>query len=152
MQGTSDEERLEAVVAQLKSVRKAYEDNVSEVSPEVANNNSEWSIADLLRHVNADRHYRNLTNRLLEEDSPQLGSYDPVANLRRLLDGSLAHIDEALSVAAAVTPAQLTRTGTRRGQAFAVIDSLEAWANHFDEHLAQLRDEIRPREGLPEVH
>lgn len=152
MQGTSDEGRLETVVAQLKSVRKAYEDSVSEVSPEVANKGSEWSIADLLRHLTADRHYWNMTNRLLEEESPQLGSYDPGAALKRLLDGSLASIDEAIGVATTLTPAQLTRTGTRRGQAFAVIDSLEAWANHFEEHLAQLRDEIRPREGLSQVH
>ena len=152
MQGTSDEGRLQAVVAQLKNVRREYEGCVRDVTSDVANKGPGWSIADLLRHVIADNHYQNMTNRLLEEESPQFGSYDPAAALRRLIDGSLASVDEALGVATTVTPTQLTRTGTRRGQAFAVIDSLEAWAHHFEEHLAQLRDEIRPREGLSQVH
>lgn len=151
MQNTSVEGRHEAVVTRLKVVREGYQKSVSDVSPDVANNGSVWSIADLLRHVSLDGFYPNMTNRLLEEDNPQFGGYDPQAALQRLIDGSLTKIDAALDVATTVTPDQLTRAGTRRGQAFAVIDALELWTAHFEEHLAQLRGEIRLREGLPEA-
>ena len=32
-----------------------------------------------------------------------------------------------------------------------VLDGLETWVAHFEEHLAQLRDEVRPREDLPGI-
>lgn len=150
MQDTSVEGRRGAVVARLKSMREAYERCLSDVTADVANEGSEWAIVDLLRHVNGDV-FRNRIKRLLEEDNPQLPGFDRQGAWQQLRETSVATIDEALGLATTLTPDQLARAGERAGQAHTVIDALERWLAHFEEHMAQLRDELRPREGLPEV-
>ena len=150
MQENSVESRREAVVARLTSAKDIYEQCLRDVTPEAGNKGSEWSIADLLRHVNTDQ-YRNRVKRLLDEDNPSLGAYDPKAVWRQITETSLGKIDEALSLAITVTPDQLARAGERGGRPHTVIDALEAWTGHFEEHGSQLRDEIRPRESLPKV-
>ncbi len=151
MNDMSVEARRDAVVSRLRTVREEYVKCTSDVAADLANNGSEWSISDLLRHASTDSFYRNMTQRLLEEESPQFGAYNPKAAFQRLLDGTLTIVDDTLTVASSVTPGQLRRVGTRNGQPYAVIDALESSVAHFEEHLAQLRDEIRPREGLPKV-
>lgn len=148
MQNTSVEARREAVVPRLKSVRVEYSKCIRDVTADMANTGSEWSVADLLRHVNGDS-YPNRIARLLKEDNPQLPSFDRERAWRQLIETSLARIDEALNLAATLTPEQLARAGKRARQPYAVIDALETWTAHFEEHLAQLRDEIRPRQRLP---
>ena len=54
MQDMPIEARRDRVVARLKSVRDAYEKCLRDVSAEVGNHGSEWSIADLLRHANGE--------------------------------------------------------------------------------------------------
>ena len=69
----------------------------------------------------------------------------------QLIKTSLGNIDEALKIATDITPEQMIRTGERNGQPYSSLDAIEAWATHLEDHVAQLRDEIRPREGLPSV-
>ena len=149
MQRDPIEDRREALIAQLNDIREAYQACLNDVNSTLANNGTEWSISDLLRHVISDTTYKNMTHRLLDEDSPNFERSDPDAVLESLINQSLGKIDEALAVANKVTLQQLTKSGTRRSQPYAVIDSLESWTNHFKEHLTQLSNEIRPREGLP---
>ena len=150
MQAISIEARLEQVVARLRTVREAHERYLSDVGAEVGNRGSEWSIADLLRHANGEG-YPNRIRRLLEEDSPKLPGFDREGAWRQLVEATLARIDQALKWATTLTPDQLIRSGERDGQPITVVGVLEIHTAHFEEHLAQLRDEIRPREGLPAV-
>ena len=151
MDDISVQDHRDALVARLNNARKTYENCMAGVVPEVANRGSEWSITDLLRHVNADGLYRNMTVCALEEESPVFEGYNAAARLQQLVETTLAQIDEALHVATTVTVEELARTGTRQGRTYAAIDSLELWVAHFEEHLSQLQNEIRPREGLPGV-
>ncbi len=148
MQEMSVEARRDQVVARLKNVREAQEKCLSDVSGEVGNRGSEWSIADLLRHANGEG-YPNRNRRLLEEENPKLPGSDREGAWRQLVQATLARIDQALDWATALAPDQLNRPGERGGQLLTVIGVLETHTAHFEEHLAQLRDEIRPREGLP---
>ena len=150
MQDMSIVARLEQVVARLRAVREAHERCLSNVGAEVGNRGSEWSIADLLRHANGEG-YPNRIRRLLEEDSPKLPGFDREGAWRQLVEATLARIDQALKWATTLTPDQLNRSGERDGQPITVVGVLEIHTAHFEEHLAQLRDEIRPREGLPAV-
>jgi hypothetical protein len=146
---SSPEVRRDQLVTRLTEIRRAYERCLSDVTPEVGFRGSEWSVADLLGHV-IGGYYRTMARRLLEEDRPDFGGagYDPEAAWRRVADRSLGSLDEALHLAVALTPDQMRRTGTLRGREYTPLDALDQWAGHFEEHLAQLRDEIRPREGL----
>ena len=150
MQDVPIETRRDQVVARLKSVREAHERCLSNVSAEVGNRGSEWSIADLLRHANGEG-YPNRIRRLLEEDDPKLPGPDREGAWQQLIEAVLARIDQALNWATTLTPDQMNRPGERGGQPLTVIGVLETHTAHFEEHLAQLRDEIRPREGLPAV-
>ncbi len=150
MQEMSIDARRKKIVDRLRGVREAHERCLSDVGAEVGNRGSEWSIADLLRHVNAEG-YPNRIRRLLEEDGPKLAGFDREGAWRQLVEATLARIDQALKWATTLTPDQLNRQGQRNGQLITVVGLLETHTAHFEEHLAQLRDEIRHREGLPAV-
>ena len=150
MDNSSVERRREAVVTRLKAARESYERCFDGVAAEAASHGSEWSVADLLRHVNGGL-FRTMIMRLLDEDSPQLGRFDRQVVWDQLIKTSLGNIDEALKIATDITPEQMIRTGERNGQPYSSLDAIEAWATHLEEHLAQLQNEIRPREGLPSV-
>jgi hypothetical protein len=150
MQDMSMEGRRYQVVARLENVRDAYEKCLQDVGAQVGNRGSEWSIADLLRHASGEG-YPNRIRQLLEEDGPKLPGFDREGVWQHLVEATLARIDQALNWATTLTPEQLNRRGERGGQPIAVIGVLETHTAHLEEHLAQLRDEIRPREGLPGV-
>ena len=147
---TSIEARRQAIVERLNKARDTHQRCLSDVMAEAGNVGSEWSVADLLRHSSGDG-YRNMIARLLEEDGPKLASFDRERAWQQLTKGSLAKIDEALELATTLSPEQLGREGERGGKPYGVLDGLETWVAHFEEHLAQLRDEVRPREGLPGI-
>ena len=149
MTGSSPDSRRDAIVTRLRAARTGYERCVVDVTPDVGMHGTEWSIVDLLHHA-SDSDYQDMASRFVAEDSPQfVGRYDPTAEWRQAIAAVLASIDGALSIATSLTPSQMSRVGQRRGQSFAALDALELSVAHFEEHLAQLRDEIRPREGLP---
>jgi hypothetical protein len=144
------QKRREAVIERLKGIRETHEKCLGDVTAEAGNIGSEWSIGDLLRHSSGDG-YHNMINRLLEENQPKLPAFDRERAWKQLTDASLAKIDAALELAATISPEQLARAGERRGKPYSVIDGLETWVSHFEEHIFQLRDEVRPREGLANI-
>ncbi len=146
------ESTRQAIIDRLNGIRDGYDMCLSDVSAEVGNNGTEWSMVDLLRHTTAD-YLRNMVKRVLDEDNPNLGGggFDPEAGWRRIRDNILADIDSAVTMVMELTPEQLERKGDRNGETVTPLSLLEMWAGHYEEHLAQLRDEIRPREGLPSV-
>ena len=148
MPESSLEERRQQVIARLQQARESYQATLQDVSLDVAYQSSEWSVADLLRHVNGEV-YRNHITRLTGEQHPEIARFDRQIAWPRLVDATLKNNDEALAIASSLTEDELGRQGTRSGQPYSTIDALENWAAHFEEHLAQLRDEVRPREGLP---
>ena len=150
MTGLSNEARREEIVARLKAARTLLERCVSDVTPEVATHGTEWSVGDLLDHLK-ESYYQDMAQQFLSDDSPQFGGYDPQARWRRRVEQPLGRINDALSVASALTPEQMNRIGQKSGEPVTVLDALELCVAHFEEHLAQLKDEIRPREGLPPV-
>ena len=150
MLGESLEARRGKVVGRIRQVRKSYEVCVKDVLPDVANRGSEWSIADLLRHVMGG--YGGMLTRLLEEDGPNLGGrFDLDEAWKRATAAALEHMDQTIVTASGLTAEQLGRTGQRDGQSIGVLDVLSLMADHYLEHLNQLIDEVRPREGLPRL-
>ena len=149
MTGPSNDARREDLVKRLKASRALLETCTADVFPEIAYRGSEWSVGDLLTHMSGSN-YQVMARRILDEDSPQLGGgYDPVARWRRSVELVQGRIDDSLAIATDLTAEQMERVGHRSGEATTVLDTLEVAAAHFEEHLAQLKDEIRPREGLP---
>ena len=45
----------------------------------------------------------------------------------------------------------MAKSGQRGDQKIGVVDVFELMSNHYLEHLNQLIEEIRPREGLPRL-
>lgn len=151
MTGSSPESQRDAIVTRLRAARTGYERCVEGVTPNSGMHGTEWSIEDLLHHA-SDSDYHDMARRFLEEESPQfVGGYDPAAEWQKAIAAVLASIDDALSIATSLSPSQMSRVGQRRGLPFAALDALELSVAHFEEHLAQLKDEIRPREGLPSL-
>ena len=142
----------QSLVGRLTAIRDAYQRCIADVSAETADQGSEWSIADLLRHVTGG-YYHGMITRLLEEYNPQLpaGGFDLDGYWKRIADNTLAEMDSAIRIATDMTTEQLGWSGERGGEAITVSTLLAGWADHFDEHLAQLRHEIRPREGLSPI-
>ena len=152
MTESNPEAARQAIIERLNKARDDYELCLSDVSAEVGMNGTEWSMVDLLRHATGD-YIRNMVNRLLDEDNPNLGGggFDMEAGWRRVRDNALGDIDRAIEQLTELTPEQLERGGERNGEPVSPLSLFEMWAGHYEEHLAQLRNEIRPREGLPSV-
>ena len=152
MATNSLESERQQLVTRLRNIRETYEQCVADVPTQVATSGTEWSVADLLRHTSGG-YLRNLLVRLLDEVDPDLGGggFDANANWKRITDSILLDIDGAIDSAADLSVEQLGRSGRRGSQTIRVVDLLTQMADHYDEHLAQLRDEIRPREGLPNL-
>jgi hypothetical protein len=148
MMDNSPEIRRQEITVRLRAAKDGYSKCVSDVNATVANNGTEWAIVDLLRHVTGGG-YGQMLRRLLEENGPDLGgAYDPEAAWKRATDTVLGEIDEAIKMTEDLTAEQLVRSGQRSGKPIVVVDVLSLIANHYEEHLVQLRNEIRPREGL----
>ena len=146
------ESTRQAIIDRLNGIRDSYELCLSDVSAEVGTRGTEWSMADLLRHTTGE-FARNMVKRILEEDNPNLtgdGS-DPEAAWRRVRESVLSEVDRAISEVSELTPEQLERKGERNGETVTPLSICEMWVGHYEEHLAQLRNEIRPRESLPSV-
>lgn len=152
MTANSLESERQQLVARLRDIREAYEKCVADIPAQVATRGTEWSVVDLLRHTTGG-YLRNLLARLLDEVDPDLGvgGFDADASWKRVTDSILSDIDEDIDSAVGLNIEQLGRSGRRGSQAIRVMDLLTQMADHYDEHLAQLRDEIRPREGLPNL-
>jgi len=152
MTANSLESERQQLVARLRNIREAYEQCVAGIPTQVATRGTEWSVVDLLRHTTGG-YLRNLLVRLLDEVDPDLGvgGFDADANWKRVTDSILRDIDEDIDSAVDLNIEQLGRSGRRGSQTIRVVDLLTQMADHYDEHLAQLRDEIRPREGLPKL-
>jgi len=152
MAANSLESERQQLVARLRNIRETYEQCVADVPTQLSTSGTEWSVADLLRHTSGG-YLRNLLVRLLDEVDPDLGGggFDADANWKRITDSILLDIDGAIDSAVDLSVEQLGRSGRRGSQTIRVVDLLTQMADHYDEHLAQLRDEIRPREGLPSL-
>jgi hypothetical protein len=125
MDNSSVESRRGAVVTRLNAAHESYEGYFSDVTAKAAFIGSEWSIVDLLRHINGGLFHTMIT-RLLDEDSPQLGSFNRQAVWDQLAETSLGNIDEALKIATTITSEHMVRAGKRNGKPYSSLDALEA--------------------------
>jgi len=147
MVSTTIEERRSQLLARLQTIRESYSKDLSDLSLEQAAKGGDWSAADLVHHVNQPT-YRNMLTRILQEDDPQLGVFEPQAFWARMVNGTLGTLDEVLETAKTLPLASLERPGYRGSDRVTALDILERIAAHYEEHLAQLRDEVRLRLGL----
>jgi len=147
MVSTTTEERRSQLVARLQSIRESYSKSLSDLTLEQAAKGGDWSAVDLVQHINQPT-FRNMLTRVLQEDDPQLGVFDPPAFWARILNGTLANLDEVLEMAKTLPASSLDRPGQRGPDRVTALDLLERIAAHYEEHLAQLRDEVRARLGL----
>lgn len=150
MTAQSTSQRRQEVIARLKAARDGFQKCIEDVTAEASSKGTEWSIADLLRHSTGV--YQPLITRLLEENSPDLsGRYDPEIGWSRAKESLMNDIDKNISAANDMPDDQLEKSGQRNGETIDVLNVLTLMANHYDEHLAQLRNEVRIREGLKQV-
>ena len=149
MSDSNIETQKQELRVRLEGIRDSYNQNLNDIRAEVGFNGTEWSVADLLRHVTG-AYYPNQVASLLEEDNPDLTTpaFDLGLAWERSTERIMGQINDALSLTNDLSAEQLQRTGVRSGDTVVVIDVLEGWAAHFEEHLSQLQNEIRPREGL----
>ena len=150
MTAQSISQRKQEVTARLKAARDGFQQCLEDVTAEASNKGTEWSIADLLRHSTGV--YQPMITRLIEENNPDLsGRYDPEAGWARAKESLMNDIDKNISAANDMSDEQLGRSGQRNGESIDVLNILTLMANHYDEHLAQLRNEVRIREGLKQI-
>ncbi|MQF48776.1 DinB family protein [SAR202 cluster bacterium AC-647-N09_OGT_505m] len=142
-----NEERRDALVTRLVTSRALLERCLSEVTSDVGMRGTEWSVGDLLEHL-GESYYQDMARQFLNEESPQLDVYDPETEWKRCVEQALSRVDDALSIARVLTPKEMNRTGWMSLEPLTVLDTLALCVAHVEEHLAQLKDEIRPREGL----
>ena len=135
------------IIDRLTSIRSEY-DRCTDVKSGIAYNGSEWSISDLLRHTRGS--YRGMAAKILDEEQPDLNpnGYDSDESWSRERNALLDEIESYIKMATDLTDDQLPRTGIFSGNTITILDMLERVAGHYDEHLLQLRDEVRVREGL----
>ena len=135
------------IIDRLISIRSEY-DRCTDVKSGIAYNGSEWSISDLLRHTRGS--YRGMAAKILDEEQPDLNpnGYDSDESWSRERNALLDEIESYIKMATDLTDDQLPRTGIFSGNTITILDMLERVAGHYDEHLLQLRDEVRVREGL----
>jgi hypothetical protein len=147
-QGSLDKERQQIIV-RLKEIRGKYDECISDVSGEIAIRGSEWSIVDLLRHSTGG-YYRTMLMQLLEEESPRVaGEFDINAYWRRVVDDILSDIDGVIDIVGKLTVSELAKSAQRGNKQINILQVLTLMADHYAEHLNQLINEVRPREGLP---
>ena len=139
--------KRQEIIERLKSIKLEY-DRCSDVKSDIAYRGSEWSVSDLLRHTIGS--YGGMVVRILDEKEPNLNpnGYDRDASWSKERNSFLDEIENYINIATALTDDQLPRTAIFSGTTITIIDMIERVANHYDEHLAQLRDEVRVREGL----
>ena len=139
--------KRQEIIDRLTSIRSEY-DRCTDVKSGIAYNGSEWSISDLLRHTRGS--YRGMAAKILDEEQPDLNpnGYDSDESWSRERNALLDEIESYIKMATDLTDDQLPRTGIFSGNTITILDMLERVAGHYDEHLLQLRDEVRVREGL----
>jgi len=146
----ANESRRQELVARLTTSRTTLERCLSDVTPEIGYRGSEWSVGDLLSHV-SESFYQDLARRILGDDGTQLQDYNYEAEWVRGVEKALASVDDTLGIVQKLTPDQMDRVGMMNGDTVSVLDAITLCASHFEEHVAQLKDEVRPREGLPNI-
>lgn len=150
MSENSTDARRSKLIADLEAARQGYQNCLADVSAEQAHRGSEWSIADLIRHNSGGSSQGNI-NRVLNEDNPQLGRLTLEMIWDKAVSNCIEEIESISNLATKLTEDQLLREAQRGDQSVTTIDLLESSAKHLSAHLIQLKDEIRPREGLPTV-
>ena len=139
--------KRQEIIGRLNSIKAEY-DRCTDAKAYVAYTGSEWSISDLVRHTTGS--YSGMAVRILNEDKPNLNpnGYDSEASWSRERNLLLEEIESYITMTRELTDEQLPRTAIFSGNTITILDMLERVANHYDQHLAQLRDEVRVREGL----
>lgn len=143
----SNKTRQATIITRLDTARQSLEKSISDVSPAMASRGSEWSVGDLLAHL-SETYYQDMAAKILSEEQPIFASYDSETEWKRQQELALSCIDDVIDIVNRLTPEDMDRSGQMNGQPLMVLDALELSVAHFEEHLAQLKDEVRPREGL----
>jgi hypothetical protein len=144
------EEQQATLVARLIASRNLLKECLADVTVESGWRGIQWSIGDLLAHLK-ESYYQDLASKILNEEEPQLLEYPYEAEWKRVVDQTLSRVEEDIKVTSSLTSSQLRRNGQMGGEVLNVLDALELSVAHVEEHVVQLKDEIRPREGLPPV-
>ena len=144
------EEQQATLVARLVASRDLLKECLSDVTVESGWRGIQWSIGDLLVHMN-ETYYQDLASKILNEEEPQLLEYQYEAEWQRVVEQTLSRVEEDIKITSSLTSSQLRRNGQMGGEALNILDAFELSVAHVEEHVAQLKDEIRPREGLPPV-
>lgn len=146
----SNTARQAAIMTRLNAARQSLGKSISDVTPEIASRGSEWSVGDLLAHL-SETYYQDMAAKILSEEQPIFDSHDSDTEWKREQEQALSCIDDVIDIVNRLTPEDMDRSGKMNGQPLMVLDALELSVAHFEEHLAQLKDEVRPREGLTAV-
>src|SRR5262245_32942931 len=134
--------RRDAALARMRGAREAIASEIATVKGIEALRDDAWSTMHVLAHLAGDGggHFTPAYDMLLRgvtELEPYETRDERFANATR---GALERIDGAIAFTAALTPEQLSRSARKDGYDRYVVTYVEREADHFEAHLAQLRE------------
>ena len=136
---------LSQIVQRMKEARRGLEGELADISAEEASQGSSWAVADLVRHLRGRPFYINLAERILKgEPVPPLTRPSPEEMWRRTVEQTLRDMDESITWVEGLKDEDLDRAFGEGEQARTVRSLLEIGATHCEEHLEQLRREMKP--------
>ncbi|MBI4300798.1 MAG: DinB family protein [Chloroflexi bacterium] len=141
--------RRDAAVSRIRATRAELQEALERMSAEDAFKGSEWSVADAMRHIGGRSGYITWAERLVKEgnlDFPSFPSWDEA--WKRMINQTLEAFEDAAKFVESLSADDLLKAGKRRGEAVTVADLVEGIAAHYEEHVKQIRGEIKPRLGF----
>jgi hypothetical protein len=142
-------ERRDIAVTRIRRARVALQDAVESIPAEIAFKGSEWCVADAMRHIGGKSGYLAWAQRLVAEGSLDLPSFPSWEEAwKRMINDTLKTMEDAANFAEGLSADDLQKVAHRGDERLTVADLLEGMANHYEEHVKQIRDEMQPRLGL----
>lgn len=135
------EERRRWAVDTMRRARADLERELSNVTPALAFKGDRWSVMHVLWHLGARGSHMEPARAIVELGATEVRAVPKRED--RLTQGirlTMSEIDEAVAFAERCTVDQLAMKAKRVNRDVYVIGIIEGTAEHFDDHLNQIRD------------
>ncbi len=133
------------IVRRMSEARDSMAKELTDISAEEANRGSSWAVVDLLRHLRGRPYYINLAERVIKGETvspPRRPS--PGEMWQRTVEQTLKDMDECIGWVEALQDEDLEKGFGEGAEGRTVKSLLETAATHYEEHLEQLRRDIKP--------
>ncbi len=144
-EGSMAETDRAEIVQRMKEARIGLESELADILPEEASKGSSWAVVDLLRHLQGRPYYMKLAERLVNGEPVQpLRRPSPEHMWRRMVEQTLQDMDECITWVDGLKDEDLDRGFGEGAETPTVRSLMEIGARHYEEHLEQLRRDIKP--------